>query len=220
MASWLIATWQEAVERSKNNYLSELVNTFRIERTILNSQEPPGPPDNLLVLVAHLADRENISICDFGGATGYVGQAVLSYVPNANYTVVENETLVALATRRLNTHVKFVTSIPAACDIFYCGGTLQFLEHPLEIWKQALSSTRLACILVRNSFSERAIICLMRANLFDNGHGAIPAGYRNQKVFYPHQTVPESAINRVGQCARIFPGAAFSAERRRVALRQ
>jgi hypothetical protein len=105
LASRPFATCQDALEKSKNNYLSEMVSAFRVEQTILNGPESYGPPDNVLMLVARLVGGKKISISDFGGATGHVGQAVFSHIPDADYTVVENETLVALATRRLNTRV-------------------------------------------------------------------------------------------------------------------
>ena len=199
LASRPVPTWRDAIAKSGNDYAMESLNAFRVERAILNRQNRGAPPDNFLTLVALLADRDQLSICDFGGATGELGEAILSRLPDVKYTVVENARLALLAKKKLSTAVQFATTIPATCNIFFSSGTLQYIERPLEIWREALASAQFACILTRNSFSEQPIIRVQRSNLFDNGYGAIPAGYRNRKIFYPHQTISEQALTEVAK---------------------
>jgi hypothetical protein len=60
---------------------------------------------------------------------------------------------------------KFVSGIPAECDVFYSGATLQYIEDPLQVVAAAFQSARDAVILARNNFSTRPLFRVHKSRL-------------------------------------------------------
>ena len=93
--------------------------------------------------------------------------------------------------------VGFSETVPAACDIFFTSGTLQYLEDPFSILNQGFASAGFAAILARNSFSDIELFRVQRSKLFDNGSGDIPDGYKNVSLSYPHRTIKELPLEKL-----------------------
>jgi hypothetical protein len=64
----------------------------------------------------------------------------------------------------------------------------------MPVLKHGFCITKNAVILARNSFSEKRIIRVHVSDLFSNGNGPIPPGYRNARIAYPHQTLNEADV--------------------------
>jgi putative methyltransferase (TIGR04325 family) len=193
----LYATWEEAEAQCGDNYNSLFINEFRVERDLQTKRKLSVPywQSNAVRLVAILLNKESIEITDFGGACGAEGRAVLTLLPRARYSVVENPVLVELARARLaHTGIAFTTDIPAACDVFFTSGALQCVARPREIIERGFASARLSCIFSRNNFSDKHLIRVQRSKLFHNGEGDIPPGYEDAYVSYPNQTIREGDI--------------------------
>lgn len=185
-------TWEEARARAGLGYSDPAVSEFRVERALANNRAY-DPTNNLLYLTARQFDQP-LEITDFGGATGELGEAVSAAIPNVTYTVIEHPSLVEIVRSKLRGNVLFETVIPVRCDIFYTGGTLQVIDAPYDLVETAFQSARKAVVLVRNCFSDKEIIRVLKSRLYDNGSGAIPEGYQNRVVRYPHRTIDERRI--------------------------
>jgi putative methyltransferase (TIGR04325 family) len=185
------SSWEEACAHA-GSYDADLVNRFRCARHALSTVDPAILQTSILGLVAFSLRGEPLTITDFGGATGDLGQAFLSAYPSGRYIVVENPTMVELM--RGKTAVEYTTEIPRQCDVFFTSSTLQYLGNPMKVWEDGLRSAKTAAILTRNSFSETEVFRVQRSNLFNNGMGPIPPGYQDVQITYPHRTIPESAI--------------------------
>jgi putative methyltransferase (TIGR04325 family) len=181
-----------AASRAASSYEDKALNAFKVARGRPNSADSALLRTNLLYLMALAWGKPDLSVVDFGGSTGELGADFLTAFPNATYTVVENAAMVALMKGR--SPVGYQTAPPAACDIFFSSGTLQFIENPLQILSAAFASARRSVVLARNSFAEQDIYRVQRSTLFQNGSGSIPAGYNNYVVTYPHRTIREAAV--------------------------
>ena len=184
-------TWGEVCAHA-GGYDADLVNRFRSERHELNTVDPAILQGSVLGLVVLALPQTSLTITDFGGATGDLGQAFLHAYPSSRYVVVENPTMVGLM--RGKTPVQYTTDMPEHCDVFFTSSTLQYLDDPMKMLGEGLRSAKLAVILTRNSFSETETFRVQRSNLFDNGMGPIPPGYQNIQISYPHRTIRESAV--------------------------
>lgn len=186
------ATWEAACRASGETYDADLVNRFRVERAAMNGAPSSAEP-GVLLLTALLLGKPDVRIVDFGGNTGDHAHAVLSRLPNAQYTVVENATLVTLARERF-APIRFASDIPAEFDIFFSSCTLQYLEDPRAILRRGFAGAAHACIFVRNAFGGSETIRVQSSYLYENGSGAVPAGFANGIVRYPHRTMIEREI--------------------------
>jgi len=184
-------SWDAARKAAGETYDADLVNRFRVERGALN--KAVGGEPGILLLTALLLGKPDVRIVDFGGNTGDHARAVLARLPQAQYTVVENPTLVTLAGARF-APIRFANAIPPACDIFFSSCTLQYLDDPRGVMRAAFASAAHACIFVRNAFAESETIRVQTSHLYENGSGAVPGGFANSVVRYPHRTMVEQEV--------------------------
>jgi putative methyltransferase (TIGR04325 family) len=189
-------TW-EAAKVAAGSYQSDIVTRFRVERSAGREVDGSLLRSSLLAAAIELADDDAIQITDFGGATGDLGLDVLRAHPAARYTVVETEALVARIGAR--GRVAFTTAIPAACDIFFTSGTVQYLDDPMGALRRGFESARRFAVLARNSFADREVIRVQRSGLFENGSGPVPKGFRDRTISYPHRTLVEREVRHLAQ---------------------
>ncbi len=130
-----------------------------------------------------------------GGSVGELAEDFLRIYPEARCSVVENPTMVALMSS--HPRIAFVTEIPPLCDIFFSSSTLQYIEKPYDVLEAGFASAKHAVVLTRNCFCERDGFRVQRTNLFRNGSGPIPPGFKDARVSYPHRTVKESEVHRI-----------------------
>jgi putative methyltransferase (TIGR04325 family) len=190
----LFPSWK-AAEAAANTYADQELNVFKVERARERVVDGSFLPTNVLLLAAMSLQKADIGVTDFGGSAGDLGFDFLTAFPDANYAVVENETMVALMKDCAN--IKFTSVIPPECDIFFSSGTLQYLENPLSVLSAGFASARHAVVLTRNSFCDTDLFRVQRSQLFSNGSGPIPAGFKNSTISYPHRTVNENAVHAV-----------------------
>lgn len=190
------ASWHEA-NAASGSYDDAVVNEFRVARALGYRSDGTLLPSNLLHLTALGLKKPDVSVVDFGGATGELGTDFQSVFPGSSFTVVENPTLVALM--RDKSPIQYVSEIPANCDIFFSSGTLQYVEKPFEYLAAGLSSAAYAVILTRNSFCNEKIYRSQTSRLFDNGAGPIPANFTDRDITYPHQTIDEREVMKIAE---------------------
>jgi putative methyltransferase (TIGR04325 family) len=188
-------TW-DAAARASGSYEDQLVNEFRVARAVenrANGVTQPAESSPLFWLTTLLSGIREI--VDFGGATGEYGEALCAARAQLAYLVVENPTLVRLMppVRGLT----FTTEMPAACDVFFTSGTLQYLTDPYSVLARGFSTARRAVVLLRNSFSEHELFRVQHTPLFDNGAGLLPMGYENQVITHPHRTISERRVREI-----------------------
>lgn len=189
------ATWDDALKAS-GSYSDETLNRFRIDRAALNKDMKSEPSHNPLYALTLLMGG-NLEIVDCGGSTGPNGLALIEACPSVRYTVMESPTLVSMMPK--GGPIRFVSELPDAFDIFYAGGTIQYLKDPLGLLDGAFKSARRAVVLERSSFSDKPAIHVQRVPLFFNGGGRVPPGYTDRMIAYPHQTVRESDIHKLAR---------------------
>ncbi len=187
-----LPSWQAATAAAAS-YAEDRLNSFKVERAALRPADGSLLAANVLYLTAMALGKTELTVTDFGGSTGDLGVDFLTVFPQATYTVVENPTMVALM-QSSRGGVRFATTSPAECDIFFTSGTLQYIEDPMAVLAVGLLSARRAAVLVRNSFCDTDLFRAQKSWLFDNGNGPIPAGYKNVRVSYPHRTINENAV--------------------------
>lgn len=190
------ASWHEA-NAASGSYDDALVNEFRVARALGYRSDGTLLPSNLLYLTALGLKKPDFSVVDFGGATGELGRELQSVFPGSSFTVVENPTLVALM--RDKSPIRYVSEIPANCDIFFSSGTLQYVEKPFDYLAAGFSSAAYAVILTRNSFCNEKIYRSQTSRLFDNGAGPIPANFTDRDITYPHQTIDEREVMKIAE---------------------
>jgi putative methyltransferase (TIGR04325 family) len=174
------------------SYEEKALNEFKAARRRRAHIDGALLRTNLLYLSALAWGKPELSVVDFGGSAGEVGAEFLSAFPRATYTVIENPTMVAMM--KGQGPVSFACTPPAACDIFFSSGALQYTDDPLEILSTAFASARRCVVLMRNSFADEDIYRVQRSRLFANGVGPIPEGYRDRAVSYPHRTIREAVV--------------------------
>jgi putative methyltransferase (TIGR04325 family) len=189
-------TWETAAA-SCSSYENDLLNGFRIARDDLNRKNGRviDLEGNALLWVTSLLPG-SLAVTDFGGATGEFGAALQLLRPQVEYTVVENPALVA-ALAANNNSVRFATKIPGECDVFFTSSSLQYIGDPYGVLVAGFRSAKSAVILARNNFSERERFRVQRSPLFNNGGGAIPAGFSNSTITYPLRTISERRVRAV-----------------------
>jgi len=190
-----------AAAAAAGDYSDMLVNEFRVAREDINrSAQIDADIRHLPLIWMVKVLGPTATITDFGGATGEIGRSLKKIFPSIEYTVVENPTMAALMTPREQS-IAFRTSIPESCDIFFTSSTLQYLPEPYELLEKGLRSARFGALLARNSFSAEPIFRVQRSHLFENGRGAIPPGFQNILVSYPHQTIQEDRVMEIARKA-------------------
>jgi putative methyltransferase (TIGR04325 family) len=189
-------TWDSAAA-SCSSYENDLLSHFRVARDDLNrkNERVIDLEGNALLWVTALLPG-HLAVTDFGGATGEFGEALQLLRPDIEYTVVENATLVAALAAK-NKPVRFATELPGECDVFFTSCSLQYIRDPYSVLVAGCRSAKRAVILVHNNFSERDSIRVQRSPLFNNGGGAIPAGFHNSIVAYPLRTVSELRVRSI-----------------------
>jgi putative methyltransferase (TIGR04325 family) len=195
-ASRPLQSWEAAVAAS-DGYQDETLSSFKVARSALRRADGSLLATNMLYLTALAAGKPDLAITDFGGSTGDLGADFLNVFPQATYTVVENPTMVRMMQGR--SKVQFSATVPARCDIFFSSGTLQYLEDPFDALERGFASAGHAAILARNSFCDVDLIRVQRTRLFNNGVGAIPDGYSNIGISYPHRTLREATIMEMAE---------------------
>ena len=186
------SSWKEACAAA-GSYEAEIVNRFRLDRSL--GRQPDGSllRNTVLGLVTSLLQKPDLLVTDLGGGTGDLGADLRLIYPQATYTVVENPTLVGLVRGELR-GVLFSATIPPVCDIFFSSSTLQYLDDPEGVLRAGIATARHAVVLVRNCFSDRVRFGVQKSPLFDNGIGPIPRGWKNQEISYPHRTLIEREV--------------------------
>lgn len=187
----LYPTWQ-AAQAAAGAYDDGLLSRFRVARSTRHSALGSAL-DTPLPLVVRALNRADLVVTDFGGSCGELGRDFIARWPGAAYTVVETGAMVR-AIAGASEPVRHVTEIPESCDIFYSGGTLQYVDDPLAIMAQAFRTARRAVVLTRNSFCTTQLFRVQKSRMFENGGGPIPSGFKDQDVSYPHRTIRESDI--------------------------
>ena len=140
----------------------------------------------------------DLEITDFGGSTGDHGTALLETFPHARYTVVETKSM-ATAAKTISPKIIFTSELPKSCDLFFTSGTLQYLPDPYAVASAAFKSARRVCIFIRNSFSASEMFHVQESEMFSNGGGAVPPGYKNEVIRYPHRTIEEPTLVALGK---------------------
>lgn len=192
----ILPSWQAALEASIG-YENKTLNSFRVKRTAQRKTDGTLLVTNLLYLTALAIGKSDIAVTDLGGSTGDLGRDFLNAFPDASYTVVENPTIVR--TMEGCGPIRFSEVLPAACDIFFTSGTLQYLEDPEEVMNQGFASASSAAVLARNCFCDVELFRVQRSRLYDNGSGPIPEGYANATLSYPHRTIRESTVFKLAE---------------------
>lgn len=191
-----LPSWQAAAGASVG-YEDETLSSFKVKRAAQRKPDGSLLATNMLHLTALAMGKPDIAVTDFGGSTGDLGQDFLNAFPEAIYTVVENPTIVRMMQGAGS--MRFSETIPAACDIFFTSGTLQYLEDPVGVMNQGFASAGFAAILARNSFCDVELFRVQRSKLFKNGSGEIPDGYRNVSISYPHRTLREAIVQEIAE---------------------
>lgn len=194
-------SWDDACRRAEaGGYHTRGLNRFRVARARHRVADGSLLLGNVLALVAMMVNKGDLAVTDFGGAAGELGRDFLLSWPEARYAVVENPRLVGLMQQeRQYSGLTFATDMPAQCDIFYCGGALQYLAEPLEVWAQGLQSARHAAVLRRNHFAAAEEFDLQQSRLFDNGNGPLPQGFADFLLTYPRRTLIEDQIHALAR---------------------
>lgn len=188
--------WAAAVEAANESYASESLTAFRIARAKRNEGLEAAMVNPSPEFVERIKGAS--SFVDFGGSTGEFCMVIKQKLPHCQFTVVENAALVAAA-RELRPGISFADMLPDNFDVFYSSGTLQYLKEPYLLWRKALSRTRQVAFLARNAFSHRPAYTVQKSRLFDNGAGAIPEGFSDGWIQYPHQTISEQIIHEMAE---------------------
>lgn len=194
----LYPSWEAACEASETLYDARLVNEFRVARAMHNRHVGWRLTDRSVLTLVSAICGSGTSITDFGGATGEYYDAIQPLIPSVSYTVVENPTLVSLMAAA-GAPVHFSAEIPSECDVFFSSGTLQCIKDPYLLFARACTSARRAIVLIRNSFCDEDIFRVQISRLFDNGGGAVPPGFRDQHIRYPHRTIREKLIHAIAE---------------------
>lgn len=185
-------TWGGAVAAA-GAYDSDVLNRFRVARAKQDVRLPLSPA--MYCALTNLALPPEVQITDFGGGCGQLAKSFRLGWPATRWTVVEHPGLVRLLEPVKG--ITFTTHTPSACDIFYTGGTLQYLARPYRVLEAGFKSARLALVMERNSFSERRLVRVQHGRLYDNGSGPVPVGYLDREITYPHQTIKESRVRAI-----------------------
>jgi putative methyltransferase (TIGR04325 family) len=193
------ATWDEAAEAS-TSYYDDLINDFRIARAKLRTIDGAALRSTRLLDVVEQLSEPDLHIVDFGGATGELARDYLALYPSAQFTIVENPTMVRKMASTIP-NAAFSTGIPHSCDIFFTSGTIQYLRDPYGILADGFKSATRAVVLARNSFSDSPIYRAQHSRLYHNGTGPIPAGVDDVEYSYPHQTVIEHRVHEIAERA-------------------
>lgn len=193
------ATWDEAGEAS-TSYADDFINDFRIARAKLRAIDGAVLRSTKLLDVVAQLSKPDLHIVDFGGATGELARDYLALYPAAQFTIVENPTMVRKMAGTIP-NTEFSTRIPHSCDIFFTSGTIQYLPAPCIVLAEGFKAATRAVILARNSFSDIPIYRAQRSRLYDNGTGPIPAGFDDVEYSYPHQTIIEHRVHDIAERA-------------------
>jgi hypothetical protein len=191
-----LPSW-EAAGGKAGSYEADLVNRFRVARSLGRAPDGKILRHSILALLIPLLGRDDVAITDLGGATGDLGADVLLAHPEASYVVVENATLVGMMAGR--SAVRFQPELPERCDIFFTSGTLQYLDEPMAVLERGFRSAGALAALVRNSFSDRERFHVQRSRLFANGTGPIPAGFSDRVISYPHRSLVEPEVMQLAR---------------------
>jgi len=196
-----VESWDEALRRAEaGGYGASGLNRFRVARARHWVADGSLLLSNVLALVAMLVNRRDVSVTDFGGAAGELGRDFLLSWPEARYCVVENPRMAGLMQQEpARRGLSFSAEMPAACDIFYCSGALQYLAEPLEVWAAGLQSARFAAVLRRNYFAASEEFDLQESHLFNNGAGPLPAGFADFRITIPRRTLIEDQIHALAR---------------------
>ena len=188
-------SWAAAASKAASSYDDADLNAFKAARAALRPIDGTILTSNVLHLTALALQKPDLSVTDFGGSTGDLGDDFLAAFPNATYVVVETPSLVAMMKGRRR--VKFENAVPSECDVFFSSGTLQYIGEPMAVLSSGFASARRAVVLTRNSFSDEELFRVQRSKLFANGSGPVPSGHRDAIVRYPHRTINERAVNEI-----------------------
>lgn len=167
LAGWrdskkLYPSW-EAAQAACDQYDSAELSRFRQARSRAYVPSPKLARATLLPLSVQNMGLEDGVITDFGGACGELGRSLQCIFPQVTYTVAETPGIVAGA-GLLADSIRFSQTTPESCDIFYSGGTLQYVDDPRATMAQAFASARHAVIFSRNSFSEMQLFRIHAAD--------------------------------------------------------
>lgn len=192
-------SWARASAAAKGDYSAGDLTAFRVERSrqiIGREEEFVNPSPELLSMMRSASGL----FVDFGGSAGEVCAVLQRKFPAWSFTVVETGAM-ASAARALRPSISFLDEMPDQFDCFYSSGTLQYLDNPEDVWRQALSRTARFAYLARNAFSRRKRFTVQTSRLFDNGAGPVPEGFDDMPISYPHQTLSEAKLINIADKA-------------------
>lgn len=192
-------SWARASAAADGDYSGGDLTAFRVERSrqILGREELFVEPSSELLSAMNFATGRFV---DFGGSAGELCTVLQRRFPTWSFAVVET-TAMASASQNLRPSISFLDEMPEEFDVFYSSGTLQYLGNPEELWRKALSRTTRHAYLARNAFSRRKRFTVQTSRLFDNGAGPVPDGVEDMPIFYPHQTISQSAVIKIADKA-------------------
>lgn len=199
-------SWESA-KAAAGDYGAEQLNRFRLARSAGRHPDGSMLRSNALALVMEMLGGRDRMVTDFGGATGDFGQEFLSAFPRSHYTVVEHPALISLIPA--NSRICFTSEIPAACDVFFSSGTLQYVDNPAAVLEAGFASALRAVVLARNSFSDVELFRVQRSRLFENGAGPIPGGFADRVISYPHRTINENDVHAIATAHGFRPVASI-----------
>lgn len=185
----LYPSW-DAAKAAAVGYDDGLLTRFRVARAKNYAPSQTRARETLMPLALDLLGLRDAIITDYGGSLGEAGLSLLLEYPAVQYIVVEQEALAGLDSEP----IKFTSTIPDDCDVFYSSGTLQCVDDPLGSLDAGFRSAQRAVVLVRNCFCDRQLYRVQRSMLFENGSGAIPAGFNNAPITYAHRTIRQSDV--------------------------
>jgi putative methyltransferase (TIGR04325 family) len=203
------STFAEAKAASSGTWQNEKLTQFRLEEALQNlpTLESSALPQGYALLLATVAlmTLPKPRICDLGGGCGAWGYRLGKDTPHPfEYTVVEHEGLVAACgTHPFFSWAAWQNELPSECDVLVCSGTLQYLEQPYDLLRDALTRTQRHVVIARTSFSERDFVQVQVSTLQNNGHAPTRStrDEPTQHTYYPHRTVRLSKILAIAEAA-------------------
>lgn len=202
-------SFADAAKASSGTWQSDTLTEFRIKEAVQNlpllqSKDLPQGYALLLATTA-LVELPRPQICDLGGGCGAWGYLLRKDIARPfDYTVVEHEGLVAACDEHsFFSWASWQRDLPREYDVLVCSGTLQCLDQPYELLREALSRTRRHAIIARTTFSEKDFVQVQVSTLQHNGHYPnVPPGYEpSQHIYYPHRTVRLTEVLAIADAA-------------------
>jgi putative methyltransferase (TIGR04325 family) len=144
--------------------------------------------------VIKMINKSNAKVLDFGGGGGNLYFVAEKFFPHASFdwNVVETNQMVKQARKFIQNGPNFHSDIFKLLgkndfDLLIMSGSLQYLPDPLGFLQKILDKnidyiffTRTPLTNLKENYSY-----MQESFLSENGHGDLPRGIKDKKVFYP-----------------------------------